>query len=147
MLIKHNCQYWVAHYIRAWKLVFTTRWCTNFVHKSIDPLQLSCHFCKALKLSKPATIHILINMLIKYNCQHWVAHFIRAWKLVFTTRWCTNFVHKSIDPLQLPCHFCKTLKYFVQVRILAATLEYMGIGNMHYQALSCIFVAQYRCEK
>ena len=37
----------------------------------------------------------------------------------------------QIDPLQLPCHFCKTLRYFVQVRILAAILEYMGIGQMH----------------
>ena len=36
-----------------------------------------------------------------------------------------------IDPLQLPCHFRKTLWYFIQVHILAAILEYMGIGKMH----------------
>ena len=61
-----------------------------------------------------------------------------------------------IDPLQLPCHFRKTQRYFVQVRILrVAILEYMGIGKMHWQALYRVFVVQslplendrYRCEK
>ena len=36
-----------------------------------------------------------------------------------------------VDPLQLPCHFHKTLRYLIQVCILTAILEYMGIGKMH----------------
>ena len=34
-----------------------------------------------------------------------------------------------MDPLQFPCHFHITPQYFVQVRKLAAILEYMGIGK------------------
>ena len=35
------------------------------------------------------------------------------------------------DPLRLLCYFRKTLRYFVQVCILAAILEYTGIGRIH----------------